>query len=342
MERSASHLVVGSFMLLLIAGLAGLVVWLARLGEPEQDRYYYIYFRGAVTGLQTGSPVRYRGVPVGSVKQIEIDAQNVELIEVTVALNPTTPVKIDTVATLQLQGITGLSFVQLQGGTQEAALLQPAPGKRRAVIPSVPSPFERLIESAPSLLMQLDTLATRAADLVNDQNQEAIATILNNLKETSTTLLAGSERINRTLAGSEEVMENVKQAAEGIAQLTKGGEKMIATLTTTFQQIGGDTRQTMAELRTTTGAFSTDARQLIAEARAAAAAIGRSAAEIQALARDARDPVRNLARGGLIEVGELVVETRGLVTALSRVITLIERDPARFLFGDQQKGFEGK
>lgn len=342
MERSASHLIVGSFMLVLIAGLAGLVIWLARLGEPEQDRYYYIYFRGAVTGLQTGSPVRYRGVPVGSVKSIEIDAQNVELIEVTVALNPTTPVKIDTVATLQLQGITGLSFVQLQGGTQEAPLLMPNPGKRRAVIPSVPSPFERLIESAPSLLMQLDTLATRAAEIVNDDNKEAIATILNNLKEASTTLVASTERIDHTLASAEEVMDSVKAAASGVAALTTGGDKLLSSLTATFEQIGGETRQTMAELRTTTGAFSGDARQLIAEARAATVAITRTASEIQGLAKDARDPVRNLARGGLIEVGELVVETRGLVTALARVITLIERDPARFLFGDQQKGFETK
>lgn len=338
MERSASHLIVGSFMLVLIAGLVGLVVWLAQLGQPEQDRYYYIYFRGAVTGLQTGSPVRYRGVPVGSVKSIEIDAQNVELIEVTVALNPTTPVKIDTVATLQLQGITGLSFVQLQGGTQEAPLLVPNPGKRRAVIPSVPSPFERLIESAPSLLMQLDLLATRAADIVNDDNKEAIATILNNLKEASTTLMASSERIDRTLTGSDETLASIKQAASDISGLSTEGAKLIGQLSTTLTQIGGDTRQTFAELK----GFSGDSRQLVGEVRTAVTTLNRTLAEIQGLAKDARDPVRSISRGGLLEVGELVVEARALVTALSRIITVIERDPARFLFGDQQKGVETK
>ncbi len=78
------------------------------------------------------------------------------------------------------------------------------------------------------------------------------------------------------------------------------------------------------------------------EVRTAVATLNRTLAEIQGLAKDARDPVRSISRGGLLEVGELVVEARALVTALSRIITVIERDPARFLFGDQQKGVETK
>ena len=74
--------------------------------------------------------LRYRGVPIGTVTQIGIDLENVELIEVTLAIKKGTPIKTDTIASLALQGITGLSFVQLTGGTRNAPTLEPRPGKR--------------------------------------------------------------------------------------------------------------------------------------------------------------------------------------------------------------------
>ena len=79
---------------------------------------YQIAFAGSVTGLQQGSQVRYRGVPVGRVADIRIDPQRVEWVLVTIEVERGTPIRQDTVASLEMQGVTGIAFVQLQGGTQ--------------------------------------------------------------------------------------------------------------------------------------------------------------------------------------------------------------------------------
>ncbi len=127
METRANHFLVGLFVLSLTALLAFAGLWFARANLGEAQSVYHTLFRGSVTGLSIGSTVRYRGVPVGTVTDIRIDPDNVERILVVLGLRPGTPVKTDTVASLQPQGITGLSFVQLTGGTQEAAQMLPVP-----------------------------------------------------------------------------------------------------------------------------------------------------------------------------------------------------------------------
>src|SRR5687768_1403667 len=100
MERRASYLLVGGFVLVLIAAIFGFGLWLARTALDRDVDVYRVYFTGSVTGLQVGSAVRYRGVLVGTVESIRIDPTNVERVEVTVALPADLPLKSDVVAQL--------------------------------------------------------------------------------------------------------------------------------------------------------------------------------------------------------------------------------------------------
>jgi len=165
MENRASYTLVGAFVLAVILAGAAFAVWLARYELKEERTFYYIYVRGSVAGLSEGSSVRLRGVPVGTVTGIAIDQRNVELIEVTIALKAGTPVRTDTTATLASQGITGVSYVSLTGGSNAAPPLLPREGKRRATIPSVASPLEKLFEEAPNVIASASIVAARAAAL---------------------------------------------------------------------------------------------------------------------------------------------------------------------------------
>ena len=82
METRASYVVVGTFVLALIAAAFGVVLFLTRTNFEDTPKTYMSYFTGSVTGLQVGSPVRYRGVPVGSVNDIRIDPSDVERVRV--------------------------------------------------------------------------------------------------------------------------------------------------------------------------------------------------------------------------------------------------------------------
>ena len=125
MEIRASYVVVGAVVLALLAGLAAFSLWLVDAGVDRDLARYDIAFAGSVSGLQEGGQVLYRGIPVGRVAEIRIDPDNVENVLVAVDIDRATPIKEDTVAALEFQGLTGVAYVQLRGGTQESARLDP-------------------------------------------------------------------------------------------------------------------------------------------------------------------------------------------------------------------------
>jgi phospholipid/cholesterol/gamma-HCH transport system substrate-binding protein len=330
METRASHFLVGLFVLSLVVIFSSAVLWLAKSRYAEDETLYYIYFRGAVTGLQIGSPVRYRGVPVGSVTNIAIDSENVELIEVTVALKRNTPVRIDTVASLALAGITGGSFVQLTGGTQSSPPLTPRDGKRRAVIRSVPSQLEQVFENAPELLSQLALVATRAAELLNEDNQARVATILDNIAG-ATGALNKPPGIQGLITDAATTLATVRDMATSLDILAKDMSGLTA-------QLLKDSDKLTAEAST----LLTDGSKGVRELHATAQSFRKLAGELEKLINENRGSVRDFAQGGLFEMAQFFIEARSLVASLQRVASQIERDPARFLFGDQQRGVEAK
>ncbi|MBV8536944.1 MAG: MCE family protein [Alphaproteobacteria bacterium] len=308
METRASYLIVGAFVLALIAGAFGFGLWITRANLRDTNVIYYVNFTGSVSGLQVGSQVQLRGVPVGSVSDIAIDERNIELIQVTVAIRPGTPIKTDTVAQLQLQGITGLNIIQLSGGTQDSPPLEPALGKRRAVIPSVPSPLERVFENVPEVTAQIVELAERLNSLLNDQNRQAIADILNHL-DTFTATLAGSHQDVTTLLHS---LPELAASLNGLAT-----------------QLSSDSHRLAGRSEEAATALSQTAKD-----------ISRMASELGNVAADNRAAVHDFSQSGLYELSQFLTDARVLVNTLNRLAEEMERDPARFLFGDQQKGVE--
>lgn len=308
METRASYLIVGAFVLALIAGAFGFGLWITRANLRETNVLYYIYFTGSVSGLQVGSQVQLRGVPVGNVSDIAIDERNIELIQVTVDIKPGTPIKTDTVAQLQLQGITGLSFIQLSGGTQTAPPLEPALGKRHPVIPSVPSPLERVYENIPQVTAQIVELAGRLNELLNDDNRRAIGDVLAHLD---------------TITGS------IADSHQDIGKALHGLPALVASLTNLSTQLGADSHHLADRSEQTAAALSQTAKD-----------ISQMANELRAVAADNRTAVHDFSQSGLYELTQLLTDARVLVDTLNRLAQEMERDPARFLFGDQQKGFQ--
>ena len=104
LEIRASYVIVGAVVLALLTGLAAFSLWLVEAGVDRDDlARYEIAFAGSVSGLQQGGQVLYRGIPVGRVNDIRIDPDNVETVLVMVEVDRETPIKADTVATLEFQ-----------------------------------------------------------------------------------------------------------------------------------------------------------------------------------------------------------------------------------------------
>ena len=159
METRAHHLLIGSFMLAFLVLIVAFALWLAKTEVDREVARYNIYFSGSVAGLGVGGDVRFNGIKVGSVSQILIYRVDTSRVRVIAEVAGDTPIKEDSEATLQLQGITGVSFVQISPGSREAAILPVVSGRDMSKYPTIrsrTSAIEALFEAAPDL-------ATRAA-----------------------------------------------------------------------------------------------------------------------------------------------------------------------------------
>ena len=128
METRANFVLIGAFTLFGIVGSLGFFLWLAKVEIDRQYAYYDILFDN-VSGLGEAGDVRYNGLPVGQVVLLALDHDDPSKVRVQIEINAETPVKTDTVATLELQGVTGVSYVALAGGAPEAEFLVAAAGE---------------------------------------------------------------------------------------------------------------------------------------------------------------------------------------------------------------------
>jgi len=118
METKVNTALVGAFVLALGAALVAGVLWLAAGGGFQEKPTLYLALVGeSVSGLNVNAPVKYRGVDVGRVRAIRLDPENPEQVRLLFAIDRGTPIKEDTEAVLKTQGLTGIAYVELDGGT---------------------------------------------------------------------------------------------------------------------------------------------------------------------------------------------------------------------------------
>jgi phospholipid/cholesterol/gamma-HCH transport system substrate-binding protein len=323
-EVRASYLLVGSVVLALLTALAVFAAWLVRVDVDQEMRIYEIAFEGSVTGLQEGAQVQYRGVPVGRVDEIRINPENLTQVLVTVGLEPDTPIKEDTLATLEMQGVTGVAYVQLRAGSLQSAPLEPGPDGRPPRIPSRPSVLERVFESTPELLAQGLMLIERVSQLFQGKNVEAFTETLQNLEGFSDALAQQSDSVAMLVEDAGGAARQVEEASGELVALTRDLRELTSKLDRQVDKVGGELVGTLGELRT------------------AATAFGGSAGKLDGMIGDIRQPLNDFAGSGLYELTQLVGETRVLVAALNRITKEFERDPTGFLLGNSQGGFQAE
>ena len=324
METRASYILVGSFVLAFVAGAFAIVTWFAKTEFDRKPAQYHVYFTESVTGLEIGSPVRYRGVAVGSVADVRIDPKNVERVRVTFEVAAETPIKQDTFASLGLQGITGAAYVQLGGGTQESATLVAKEGDPLPVIAAKASGLERLLTKAPELFEKAFVLVESLSALLDDRNRKAVADTLQNLQAVSQNLAASTGSFDQVLKEAGGAVTSLRVASERIQALASSMQDRVGPL-------ADSTRDTMAELKVAVAGIRGTARSFTEVAKS-----------LDKMIAENREPLRDFSRRGLYELSQFIAESRLLVADLTRLTVQIERDPARFFFGDAQKGFETK
>lgn len=338
METRASHLLIGSFVLVFIAAIFAFVIWLAKVRIDQEYAYYNIHFTGSVAGLGVGGDVRFNGIKVGSVAHIAIHPDDPSRVTVTVEVDAETPVREDSIASLELQGITGISYVQISGGTPQGKRLPVA--KRMAKlpeIPSKPSKIAELFEGAPDMINRAIVLIDRASDLLNEENRRNISNVIADLRSVTGTVAAREAAIGRIIDSFDKTSTDVAEAA-----------KAVRSIADRVDRIAGSAEVTLA---TADRAFSKvdelvsgDVKDLVKEGRQTARSLSKLADEMQELVKENRGPLNEFASDGLGELRRFINEARILIASFSRVATRLEEEPTQVLFGNRDAEYrpEGK
>jgi phospholipid/cholesterol/gamma-HCH transport system substrate-binding protein len=212
MNNKVNYTWVGAIVLFIITGLFIFVVWLAGPSEGEHYTRYRIYFDESVAGLNVNSPVKYRGVNVGQVLHIGISHKKFNEIEVLIAVKSDTPVNTSTRATLNIQGITGLVFVNLSLGNSQAPPLVLAKGEHVKTIQAAPSLFNRVEKSLTTVTARVSDSLDNINKLLNPQN---IANFSKLLSQTQQLM----QRTNALL--DEKTVKNIHAIVQNVDQFSK-------------------------------------------------------------------------------------------------------------------------
>lgn len=316
METRASYLMVGSFVLVLMAGLVLFLAWLSNDRLHQTRATYYVYFSGSVTGLQAGSQVLYRGIPVGTVSDVIIDPQNIQLVRATVDVREGTPIKVDSVASIELQGITGGVYVQISGGTQSSPMLVAKNGEV-PVIQSQPSYLQDVIQQLPRLVGNLISLTRRARAFVTPENAQAFGDMLHNADVLTQRLNKTTDRLDETLGT--------------LAAVGHDADSLVRDLDKTAQALSTEGTGTLRSYRAVAG----DLRRLTGSLQSVST-------EVNGMIKENRGPVRAFTTDGLYQFTQLTKELRTLTETLQRLTTRFEQSPANFLFGGSNQGVQVK
>lgn len=198
MGENAKYTFVGSIILILLALGMGTLVWIGPSKIDSQDsKKIYAFFKSA-GGLTVGSPVKFQGITVGNVSSLVIDQNHSARIQALLDIDPKVIIKEDAAASIEMQGLTGGSFVQIHGGSKNARELK----SKKGFIPTigvVESRFEGLLTAAPLLLQELTGLTKDLREMLNGENRETIKSILENADKFLGTLVQNRENISEII-----------------------------------------------------------------------------------------------------------------------------------------------
>ncbi len=289
MEEKINFAIVGVFVLALGAALIAGVLWLSS-GGAYRRAYdtYQTYMHESVSGLSRDAPVRYRGVEVGRVRRMALAPGNVELVQLTLDIERGTPVKQDTVAVLRVQGLTGIAYVELSGGSQDSPPLQAREGEAYPVIRSGPSLMVRLDSAVTTLLGNLNHTSERVSALLDEGNRREFTQTLADLRILARTLAARSATIDAGLTNAARTLDNTARVSADLPRLLErlqksadGFDRMSSEISRAGASVSTDVAGTRADLRETTDELAPEVRALVSELRETTGSLRRFSEQLE-------------------------------------------------------------
>ena len=311
MNPKVSFTLVGLFVIALGITLSAGVVWLSASSADKGYNTYVTYLNESVGGLSLNASVSYNGVEVGRVRLIELDHDNPQQVRVLMEIEEDVPIMEDTTAMIASQGITGVSHIELSGGTADSQPLQAREGERYPEIQTTPSLFVRLDQTISGLVVELTGaaasltgVAERIEAILSEDNQAAISGTLTNVEELT--------------ASMEDIFVDVAIVVGNVA-----------TASNELPNIFAEVTDTIAAYEDTADSFTSAGDAVAETAESIADAVDDITESLTTILAD----LTPFSRGVPANLVSLVDELSQLGASLRRVVQDVERNPNMLLFG---------
>ena len=214
METKANYVAVGAFVLICVFGVVVTLLWLAGAQYSQEYEYFQTSFKGPVTGLGNGTTVRYNGIDVGRVTDLHFDPNDPQKVIAMLQVKPDLKIRQDSEASIESQGLTGGSYVEISGGTKKSPQLAPTYRGQAPFIKSRPSTLQQLEQSAPELFDKLNHAADKINALLSPENVKNFSGILANFNATSKNLTEITTPLARRSGDIDAMIANLARASQ--------------------------------------------------------------------------------------------------------------------------------
>jgi phospholipid/cholesterol/gamma-HCH transport system substrate-binding protein len=312
METRASNVVVGALTLLVLLGGLGVVVWISEFTGQTGMVSHFARFLESVSGVNVGTPVLFGGIPIGHVTAVAIDSQDPAMARIDMTVRSDAPIRSDSVATLELKGLTGGVLVGISRGSAEGTLVKPG-----SEIPARYTGLQRILNGLPGLVSKGSTLLDNAEAFLSSENIATVDRVLANVQQFAALAEVNSNRINGTLD-----------------QITAAG-KQVALANADFRKLGEDFGAIRDKLTGQVDVASRDIEVL-------KSALGTIVDGINVLIDDNRQPIHDFNATGVYEFPAMLQDVQLAVRTIKRISAAIARNPTQYLLQDRQAGFQAQ
>ncbi|PLY17121.1 MAG: hypothetical protein C0631_00910 [Sedimenticola sp.] len=258
MKYRGSDILVGVFVLALSGVLIAGVLWFSSSRPGRSYDEYLVYMQESVSGLSRDSAVKFYGVDVGRVHEIRLGKGHPKQVRLLLQLDKDTPVSQDTIATLETQGLTGLSYINLRGGLAGKPPIVAAAGEDYPVIRSEPTIWGRLDQSLAELSDNLIRASAKLDMLLSEENLALVTQNLNQLLSMLSQLSNHNDAITRSIEDLGATLHNTRQASENLPGLTN----KLSTTADSLNRMAKEISQTAVSMRETVSSGGDDIREL--------------------------------------------------------------------------------
>lgn len=228
MENRSHALIAGFFTIALLILAIFIAIWLGR--DKIQRTPYEIVTKSAVSGLNLQAAVRYKGIKVGNVTDIDFDDKNPGQLILRLEVIPDTPVTNATFATLAYQGVTGIAFVQLDEDKTAGASVPLAQDGTTQRIPLRPGVMQNLEERGLAILTQTEELTRRINSLLDPKNRQTMISAVDNINKAAEAWQALPNKLNPSLDKLPGLIDQTQNTLNTVSVLSKDASRFTNNL----------------------------------------------------------------------------------------------------------------